>query len=352
MPFYTPLRYPGGKRRLAAVVARLLEQNGMADIQYAEPYAGGAAIALSMLFDERASVVHINDLSRPVYAFWYSVLNDTAELCHRIEKAKVNMREWRRHRKIYEEQETAELNELGFAALFLNRTNRSGIIGGGVIGGQEQKGEWGVDARFTKPELIHRIRRIGRYASRIKLYQMDAEDFTKSVVSKLGKNSFAFYDPPYIENGRGLYLNDYSIGGHENLCRRVLKLKTPWVVTYDSSAVKHGLYAGCRCISYDLSYSANGRHMGKEVMFLSNDLEVPSDWNPGQRVFLSSERSEYPVYGMIESMKPHPEMIEGPRAGERFMDALRTVLKIPKSSIPTPFTKPVKKKKKPATRRG
>ena len=81
------------------------------------------------------------------------------------------MREWSRQRRVSDRRDTADLGDLGFAALFLNRTNRSGIIGGGVIGGKEQTGEWGLDARFNKQELIQRIRRIGRYRSRIALYK-------------------------------------------------------------------------------------------------------------------------------------------------------------------------------------
>ena len=96
MPFYAPLRYPGGKRRLSTVVARLLEENDLKDVQYVEPYAGGAAIGLALLFEEYASVIHLNDLSRPVYAFWHSALHDTENLCQRISRVRVTMAEWRR----------------------------------------------------------------------------------------------------------------------------------------------------------------------------------------------------------------------------------------------------------------
>jgi DNA adenine methylase len=353
MPYYSPLRYPGGKRRLAATVAQLLDENGLTDIQYAEAYAGGAAIALSLLFDERASVVHINDLSRPVYAFWYSALHDTTELCRRIDKTKVTMREWHRQRAVYESRSAAPLDDLGFAAFFLNRTNRSGIIDGGVIGGKEQTGEWGVDARFGKTELLSRIRRIGRYSSRIKIYQMDALDFTRDIVANLGQKSFAFFDPPYIENGKDLYLNDYTIEGHRELAKEVVKLAVPWVVTYDYSAVRHDLYAKHRRIAYGLKYAANGRHEGKEVMFFSNDLSFPSDWRSSTPIRMSACGGKRAVvYGMIEGMKHRPEMVEGPQANERFIGALKTVLKVPKSAVPSPFKKPTQATKKPASRRG
>ena len=300
MPYYTPLRYPGGKRRLFGVVARLLEENGLNGVQYAEPYAGGAAVGLSLLFEEYASVIHLNDLSRPIFAFWYSVLHSTDELCERVERAAVTMEEWHRQRAVLESGEAADLTDLGFATLFLNRTNRSGIIAGGVIGGKMQRGAWTITARFNKPEIIQRIKKIGRYRTRIFLSQMDAVDFVQQKLSSLGSDSFAFLDPPYIANGKGLYLNDYTAESHVELAAAVAKLQVPWICTYDRAAIDLGLYGSHRRIEYDLPYMAQGRHRGGEVMFLSHDISLPQEWlEAAGPVRITPPSSTYKLFGTL-----------------------------------------------------
>jgi len=128
----------------------VIQANGLKDGVYAEPFAGGAGVAIALLLDGYVEQIIINDIDLSVYAFWYSVLNHTEELCEKIVSTSVSMDEWYIQKQVFTDKDPAFLLELGFATFFLNRTNRSGILNAGVIGGKYQTGEWKIDARYPK----------------------------------------------------------------------------------------------------------------------------------------------------------------------------------------------------------
>lgn len=276
MPFYAPLRYPGGKRKLLNLVKLILIQNKLNNIHYAEPYGGGAAIALSLIIEGYVKQIHINDISKPIYAFWHSVLYQTDELCSLISKIRVNVREWNRQHDVQKNVSQATLLELGFSTFFLNRTNRSGIITGGIIGGKNQNGKYKLNARFTKKTLISRIRLIASFRDQISIYNKDAADFLKRDISRLSQESLVFLDPPYFIKGKKLYENFYEPKNHEEIAKLVSKISQNWIVTYDDVPEILKLYSKYRHLTYNLNYSVADRYRGSEIMFFCDGLITPS----------------------------------------------------------------------------
>ena len=173
--FYSPLRYPGGKNKLANFITKICVENNI-NGHYVEPYAGGASVALFLLLEKRVSKITINDFDRSIYAFWFSVLKHTDMLCKMIEGIDVNIESWEKAKKVQKNKKYASLIQLGFSTFFLNRVNMSGIIDGGVIGGIDQKGNYKMNCRFNKNELINRIRKIAKHKKHIQLFNLDAVD--------------------------------------------------------------------------------------------------------------------------------------------------------------------------------
>ncbi len=274
--YTSPLRFPGGKGKLANFMKLLVERNGLLDGHYVELYAGGAAIAWSLLLGEFVQHVHINDIDRSLNALWVSVLDKTDELCQLIRDTKVSMPVWHRQKNVLANPAEHSVAQLGFATFFLNRTNRSGIIGGGVIGGRRQTGAWKLDARFNKSDLITRIQKIARYRNRITVYRLDAADFLRRVVPTLPMKTLIYLDPPYYVKGRGLYEHHYRHDDHAIVANIMRQLERPaWVVSYDAAPEILRLYRGFRRHKYDLAYSAQQRYRGSEVIFFGPQLRVP-----------------------------------------------------------------------------
>lgn len=271
----SPLRYPGGKGKITNFVKLLMIQNDLVGRDYVEPYAGGASVALSLLYEGYADRAFINDLNPGIHAFWSSAIHDTDALCTLIEKTPVTMDVWHEQRNIINTPD-AEGLELGFATFFLNRTNRSGIIGGGVIGGLDQSGPWKIDARYNKPALIERIRKLGRHRRRVVLSNEDAVEYVCAWNESDSDSAFLYLDPPYFEKGEGLYDNFYDAADHAQIATAVSRLAHPWIVSYDARPEITALYPDATTIRYGLTYSASvKRAKGAEIMFFSDELRVP-----------------------------------------------------------------------------
>lgn len=278
--YVSPLRYPGGKAKLTPLVGDLLSLNGLVGGTYVEPYAGGASVALALLLRGLVARVHINDIDESVHAFWESVLTRTGELCDRIRRCRVSPAEWRRQRDVlrsHHAQEPRDMVDLGFAAFYLNRTNRSGIIAsGGMIGGVHQSGRWKMDARFNKADLIGRIERIAANAERISLHKEDALAFLTRLMPTLPKNSFVYLDPPYYVKGtQRLYANFYNHDDHARIARLMNRATVSWLVSYDDQPAIRTLYKNVRKAEHRLTYTARTRYEGKELLFFSRGLAIP-----------------------------------------------------------------------------
>jgi len=273
---YTPLRYPGGKGKLAIYIKNLIKTNKLLDGHYVEPYCGGAAIGLELLFHEYVSEIHINDLSSPVHSFWTSVLSHTDELCRLIHDTPLTVRSWETQKQIFSRPDDAGDVDLGFAMFFLNRTNRSGIFNAGVIGGKNQKGPWKIDARFNRQELIYRIQSIAKLRKRINLTQLDALKFLKTNKDKWPRKTLIYLDPPYYQKGRDLYYDYYQPNDHEQISQFLTHeiANRRWVVSYDNVRPIRQLYRGRQRLVYEIGYSAREHRAGSEVMFFSDGMQM------------------------------------------------------------------------------
>ena len=273
---YSPLRYPGGKNKVAKFMQQIIAINGLEGGVYVEPYAGGAGVALNLLLEGKVSKVIINDIDRSIYAFWYCVKHKPEELIKKIQSTQVTLNVWRRQKKVQDNKEKADIFQLGFSTFFLNRTNRSGIISGGPIGGFDQKSEWKIDARYTKKELIKRIRDIAKQRKKIEVYNEDARDLIKILSKRLNAQTLIYLDPPYYVKGEELYANHYQHKDHLLISDSVHGRKRPhWVVSYDAVKEIIGMYPGKKRF-FDLRYTAAEKQsIGKEVMFFSPKTKVP-----------------------------------------------------------------------------
>ena len=276
--YYSPLRYPGGKGKLASFMEYMIDQLGHQGGTYIEPFAGGAGIAMELLLRNVVSRIVINDYDKAVWSFWKAILTETDRFVEEIRTVPLTVDEWQKQHEILVTQNDKYSFELGFAAFYLNRTNRSGIIKGGVIGGQEQAKDWKMDVRFKREELITRVQRIAARKKDIKLYNKDVNSFIKNYVPLYEENALIYFDPPYYKKGQQLYMNFFNYKDHVRIEQEIREhVNCDWIITYDYEPQIEEIYHNYNLRLYDLNYSVSTKRKANELMIFKDGIFIPSD---------------------------------------------------------------------------
>lgn len=266
--YHSPLRYPGGKTSLFPFFEKVIKDNGLQNLIYIEPFAGGAGAALALLFSGNIKKIVINDLDKAIFSFWKSAIFDSEEFVKKIRLTPITIQEWKKQRDVYNNPKSKRF-DLGFATFFLNRTNISGILNGGPIGGIKQVGTYTIKARFNKKSLIEKIQQLAIYKNKISVFNKDGIVLIKDYLNR--KDAFIYLDPPYYEKGASLYLNHYKKENHEALAEKLNNnCNAFWLLTYDNKKEIKSLYPKRKIINFSLNYNAYESRRGKEVMILSD----------------------------------------------------------------------------------
>lgn len=272
----SPLRYPGGKNRLANFVGLVIKNLNIQNCTYVEPFAGGAGVALSLLYNKIVDRIIINDYDKAIYSFWRAVKQEPDALIKKIEETPITIEEWHKQKSIYLTEKSYSL-DLAFATLFLNRTNRSGILSAGPIGGQSQSGDWKLDVRFDKNIIISKIITIAQVKDKITVYNKDIISLLHNYVPHLKGNLFFYFDPPYYNKGQKLYKNFFNPQDHKKIRDVITQdIKAPWIITYDDVDKIIELYSNYEMRKFDLVYSAANKGKASEIMVFSDIKACPS----------------------------------------------------------------------------
>lgn len=281
--YYSPLRYPGGKGKLAPFMELLIDKLDLRGGTYIEPFAGGAGIALDLLFNEVVGHIVINDYDKAIASFWKAVLKENQRFVDAIYNIPLNIEEWNRQRDILKSSNKYSF-EYGFAAFYLNRTNRSGIINGGPIGGKQQAGDWKLDVRFNREDLAERVIAIGQRKGDISIYNKDVHSLIVNYVPTYGKKTLIYFDPPYFEKGKQLYMNYFSFQDHERIEKLIREhVECNWLITYDNAPEIMRIYDGYDIRQYDLNYSVAKKRIASELMIFPNDSFCPTNEEMDER---------------------------------------------------------------------
>lgn len=164
--------------------------------------------------------------------------------------------------------------QLGIAGLFFNRTNFSGVIGSGPIGGQAQTSDYSIGCRFNKATVLSQIQSAAKFGGKIKVHFGDAITFLRRNAERISTGySLVYVDPPYYGQGRKLYRHHYNDADHANLAAFITAQAYPWMLSYDDHARIRELYAKSQMQPIYLDYKVRSSRTARELVI--SNLKIP-----------------------------------------------------------------------------
>lgn len=258
MKFKNPLRYPGSKASFVDEFAQYVIANNLNDKEIVEPYAGSSSISLGLLQKGLVSSATLVERDPLIYSFWKSVFTRTDELIELIKNVEVTIEAWKEYDSLRSIDSVSDANllQLGLAGLFFNRTNFSGVLHAGPIGGRTQESKYLLDCRFNKGEIISRIRDISSFADKVTMQFGDAVEYLEKNKLLENENQFFYIDPPYYKQGQALYRYHYNLAQHKKLADVLSNASYKWILSYDNHHVIEFLYTEFEIVKRNFRYSS------------------------------------------------------------------------------------------------
>lgn len=274
----SPLRYAGSKRKIFNYLERILAYNNLVPKVLVEPFVGGGSIFLNFLSRHDNSKAIIADKDELIFSFWKVLFSEPDYLIKFIKKAKVNLKTFDKYRYVASYPSKFNRRKLAEACLFLNRTSFSGILNNsaGPIGGRAQKSIYKIDCRFGRENLIKKIQEISGFRERVVILPCEWEEALKYAAQNHKKERLLFYfDPPFYRKADQLYRYYFNCKAHTKLRDKLLKLKQPWLLSYDRAKEIQNLYSDFARINVSMPYSINSPAKRLEKEFIITPLKLP-----------------------------------------------------------------------------
>ena len=280
MSLLSPLRYPGGKRRLATYVNDALRLNKVRPRLFVEPFAGGASVSLSLLASGSVDGIVLGERDPLVASFWKTAFFDTDWLVEAIRNVPITLSQWKRFRA----SPGQSVREQALACIFLNRTSFSGILAhsAGPIGGQKQTSCYSIGCRFNVEGIIRRIQDAAEFSPRVLSVHEGSWQETAAKVRRLGYRPdevFFYLDPPFYDKADRLYRYYFRDQDHKLLHAWLTGLESRWLLSYDAADTMISLYSsngrGPRWIELLYSVAASARLVQAKELLVTNLPKLP-----------------------------------------------------------------------------